>query len=515
MLVAVVAAGCAAEAEPVGRDESAMSLTDTAVMGSLQDRIKPLKTVRVPAPKGSAIVDQAAAVRLGKALFWDVQAGGDGQTACASCHYAAGADTRTKNTLAPGPDGRFASLGVTAPDQELTPGNIDNDDRVGSQGVTSMRFVGLSEDLASGADRCEPAPSPVFGEARQVTPRNSSTVIGSVFMRELFWDGRARGVFNGVDLTGEDGIARVEASALASQATGPANDPIEMSCAGRGFNGPGGLGAKLLARRALQHQHVDPTDGVLGGSALRCGDHACTYRELVAAAFGDLDAEAKFSLVWGEAIQAYEATLVPDDTPLDRYLSGDFAALTDRQKYGFWVFLAPGNCVTCHFGAELSDASWAFAEQNGLVNQDGGDVGYHNVGVRPVSGPSPEDLGRASFSRTAAPADRGAFKTPSLRNVGLTAPYFHNGGKATLADVVTFYGNWSEHADDVSISVRQISSLVASLPNYKDALVDFLQNGLTDCRVAQERAPFDHPSLDVPNGPRLAAVGAEGHGVCP
>jgi len=49
----------------------------------------------------------------------------------------------------------------------------------------------------------------------------------------------------------------------------------------------------------------------------------------------------------------------------------------------------------------------------------------------------------------------------------------------------------------------------------KTALVDLLKNGLTDCRVEMEQAPFDHPSLDLPNGPSLPAVGAAGVGACP
>ena len=57
----------------------------------------PLSSVPVPQPGGGDIVNQAAAVRLGKALFWDVQQGGDGQTSCASCHFQGGTDNRRIN----------------------------------------------------------------------------------------------------------------------------------------------------------------------------------------------------------------------------------------------------------------------------------------------------------------------------------------------------------------------------------------------------------------------------------
>jgi cytochrome c peroxidase len=277
------------------------------------------------------VIDQAAARRLGKALFWDIQAGGDGQTACASCHFLGGADDRRINTLNPGSDGTFASGGVTGPGQ-------------------------------------------TFAE-RRVTGRNTPTMIGAVFFRDAFWDGRANHTFNGVDPFGQTAnasgaLATVSNAALASQAAGPPNNDVERSCAGRTFNGPGSLGTKLLART----------------------------------------------------------------------LAGNSAALTSQQQRGLNRFQGKGNCTKCHDGALLSDASVSFFQANGALNRDGGDQGFHNLGVRPTA----EDLGRAglgpqgaSFSASGSTFDRGAFKTPGLRNVKLTAPYFHNGGKATLADVVT------------------------------------------------------------------------------
>src|SRR2546423_341612 len=81
----------------------------------------PLSTVVVPAAVGGDVIDRAAAARLGKALFWDTQTGGDGKIACATCHYHAGADTRLLNVINPGPDGVFASGTVTGPGQWFVP----------------------------------------------------------------------------------------------------------------------------------------------------------------------------------------------------------------------------------------------------------------------------------------------------------------------------------------------------------------------------------------------------------
>src|SRR5690242_19518133 len=66
--------------------------------------LRPLSTVAVPQPVGGDIVNRPAAIRLGKALFWDMQTGGDGKVACATCHFKAGADSRTMNVLNPGND---------------------------------------------------------------------------------------------------------------------------------------------------------------------------------------------------------------------------------------------------------------------------------------------------------------------------------------------------------------------------------------------------------------------------
>lgn len=94
----------------------------------------------------------------------------------------------------------------------------------------------------------------------------------------------------------------------------------------------------------------------------------------------------------------------------------------------------------------------------------------------------------------------------------MTAPYFHNGGKATLADVVDFHDRGGDFPNPERS--KRLEVLGLSIGD-KSALVDFLQSGLTDCRTAAEGAPFDHPSLDLPNGPSLTEVGAGGTASCP
>jgi hypothetical protein len=103
-----------------------------------------------------------------------------------------------------------------------------------------------------------------------------------------------------------------------------------------------------------------------------------------------------------------------------------------------------------------------------------------------------DDIARTAF-----------FKTPQLRNVALTAPYFHNGGQLTLEQVVEFYNRGADFnlVSELSLMDPDIEPLGLGLTlQEKQDLVDFLRNALTDQRTVRQAAPFDHPQLFVPNG---------------
>lgn len=491
---------------------------------------RPLAREPVPRPTNSSIIDQDAAIRLGKAFFWDIQVGSDGQVACAVCHASSGTDARRFNTLHPGLDGIFASGGVTGPGQTYTPVLIENDDIVGVQGLARRTFVGINPNPHIADEICDVVVDPVFGTERRLEFRQSLMIFGAVFFRHLFSAGEAQPEFNGLNSWGftpnnlSGSLTRMENSALASQAVGPLGSSVEMRCTGRPINGPtNSLAAKMLARPPLQFQRVSPTDSVLGeladpdGPGLICGGAACTYRGMIEEAFGPAmaaDAENIFTLIWGESVQAYQATLIPDQTPFDRFLAGQLNALTPRQIFGLIRFVGRGNCVACHAGPMLSDATVSFFEANGPINRDGGDQGFHNIGLLN----SNLDGGRGSFGPGGAPIsnsrslfDDYAFRTPTLRNVKLTAPYFHTGSHPTLEDVVEFFDRGGIHPNPQ----KSADIFPLGLTDFdKRALVDFMANALTDCRVEKRRAPFDHPELPVPNGDHLPAVGAEGIGPC-
>jgi cytochrome c peroxidase len=430
-------------------------------------------------------------------------------------------------------------------------------------------------------------------------------VINAVFNFVNFWDGRANHYFNGVN---PFGMMDVEAAvlehvggalvprslvadlannpyaldnaSLASQAVGPPPNDVEMSWAGRTWPE---IGRKLLPLAPLARQAVHPNDSALRALRAPSGKGlATTYDAMVRAAFrpewwsgppaasGFLHVEENFSLFFGLAVQLYEATLVSDDTPFDRFLRGNTAALTPLQLAGMSTFFSDGaSCLFCHAGPELTATTRTqllapgepglvelMAMADGLLANY--DIGFYNIGVRPTA----EDPGRGGrvvlggrslplaftsqwfehvdpgagplpFTPIAQPgcvndpfadppqicpppqitvtreAVQGAFKVPGLRNVELTGPYMHNGGAATLMQVVDFYVRGGDFHEENLTMLDPIIAGIRGLVGDEDRkreLVEFML-ALTDERVRQESAPFDHPQLLVPDGHALRLDG--------
>ncbi|MGI9291692.1 MAG: cytochrome c peroxidase, partial [Gammaproteobacteria bacterium] len=383
---------------------------------------------------GGYIKDLDAAILLGKAMFWDTQSGSNGE-ACATCHYHAGSDNRSKNQLNPGTNGgdgvfnltRSGGLGANYDlnaadfpfheladpvDRESTV-LFDTDDVASSQGTFAANFDEIKDGKAK--DKCSNISPDPFGfhvnniNVRRVEPRNTPTIINAVFNFRNFWDGRANNIFNGVDAFGSrsanarilevqgGGVVQAQVAfqnaSLASQAVAPPISDFEMSCFGRVFPD---IGKKMLSLEALAKQKVHPDDSVLGGlsawpkKGLTNGGkkNPVYYEQLIQAAFADrlwnsnarFDAdknevangdysmtEANFSLFWGLAIQAYETTLISDNTPFDQFQEGDENALTELEQEGMELFFTNdparrANCSSCHQGPTFSTAMFPFAE---------------------------------------------------------------------------------------------------------------------------------------------------------
>ena len=557
----------------------------------------------LPSDLNKFVKDRNRAILLGKALFWDMQAGSDGRTACASCHFAGGIDQRTVNTLHPGAPGSAfgpqlagqAELGAAAlasfrganatvkatdfpfhrvqnpiGDHEHNQVLFDTKEVVGSQGVIKKNF----ERVVPGSpiDDGQLVADPVFkisgANARQVTGRNSPTNINAVFLDRLFWDGRANHFFNGVNPFGNlDPNAKVlkrvpksvtsgkwvwqgwgwwgmwkwvtsttyindaleptsillNNAALASQSVGPPLSDVEMSWHGRDFKA---LGRKLLSLRPLAQQKVSTQDSVLGWTAdpnakgLRA---EWNYARLIRESFHDdwwnstqktsdgyTMMEANFSLYWGLALMMYQSTLVSDETPYDSFALGDRTRLTPSAKRGLATFMSSGKCINCHGGPEFAGATIRKLRSSTpslvefMVMGDGTnawyDSGFYNIGVRPTLediavGASHPTFGPLSYTRqrqlgrdigqaaSIGSGDRiavkGAFKSPSLRNIELTGPYFHNGGARTLEETVQFYTRgadfFHENIADLDPDVDGISELQNNPQGVAD-LVAFLKS---------------------------------------
>ncbi|NRF68467.1 c-type cytochrome [Aquincola sp. S2] len=139
-----------------------------------------------------------------------------------------------------------------------------------------------------------------------------------------------------------------------------------------------------------------------------------------------------------KAIAAYERTIISADSPFDRWLRGDKKAMTTQQVRGFRLFNDPnkGNCMACHSAPNFTDG------------------GFHNVGLAAYGKENP-DVGR--FAIKALPSMKGAFKTPTLRDIALTAPYFHDGSAATLMEVMEHYNKGGITKTDLSPNMKPLN----------------------------------------------------------
>ena len=295
-------------------------------------------------------------------------------------------------TLAANAVGLFRPVPATPPDLEtnpITPEKVELgkmlffEPRLSSSWLISCNTchnLGLG-----GVDLMETS----IGHGWQKGPRNAPTVLNAVFNVAQFWDGRA-----------ED---------LMEQAMGPVQAAVEMNS---------------TPERVVETLRSIPE-----------------YVDRFGLAFPD-DPEPLTFENMARAIEAFEATLITPDSPFDRYLEGEEAALTGQQLAGLSTFMEKG-CAACHAGVNLGGSNYY---PFGVVGKPGADL------------LPPEDKGRFEVTRTAA--DEYVFKAPSLRNVALTAPYFHSGRVWTLEEAVDVMGSVQLGAE---LTEDEVGNLVAFL----------------------------------------------------
>jgi cytochrome c peroxidase len=166
-----------------------------------------------------------------------------------------------------------------------------------------------------------------------------------------------------------------------------------------------------------------------------------------------------------QALSAFERTIISGngDTAWDRWQAGDQSAASEAAKRGYEVFKT-AKCTNCHDGVLVTDQQ------------------FHNVGVG-MDAPEP-DKGR--FNATKKEEDTGAFKTPTLRDIAKSAPYFHDGSVATLEDAVDFMlngGKPNPYLDKKNLEKRTIT------PEQRRDLLEFLKSLNVDCRLSEPPLP--------------------------
>ncbi len=164
--------------------------------------------------------------------------------------------------------------------------------------------------------------------------------------------------------------------------------------------------------------------------------------------------QRSFSIVYGgsglneeniiRALSAFVRSIISDNAPFDRFMAGDVTAISDEAKRGWKLFKTKARCTKCHDGSNFTDES------------------FHNIGI------ADSDPGRKRINKVNDMY--GAFKTPGLRNVALTAPYMHNGSEPDLESVIRFYnlgGKRRRYADNLiqplQLSDREIRDIIAFL----------------------------------------------------
>jgi cytochrome c peroxidase len=329
---------------------------------------------------------------------------------------------------------------VIPPDNPQTPAKITLgqklffDGRLSADGTVACATC---HDPARAFTDGRPVSIGIDGRAGQ---RNAPTVLNALYNKAQFWDGRAK--------------------TLEDQAALPIVNPVEM--------GQPTLDAAVerLAgieeyRRAFQEAFGRPVNGT----------------DLV------------------RALAAYERTLVSFDSPFDHFIAGDKNAIGDAAKRGWELFNTKARCNKCHALTDTKRDATNFT-----------DFDYHNIGIgiirhnvvalarkaeREVASGRLEAVDRAAigmdmsvlgrFLITKKEADTASFKTPNLRNVLVTGPYFHDGSQETLWDVIDHYNKgdglknpWlDEDIQPLALTEPEIDDLVAFLasltsPDYKE-----------------------------------------------
>jgi cytochrome c peroxidase len=335
----------------------------------------------------------------------------------------------------------------------------------------------LSADGTVACSTCHD-PARAFTDGRPVSigikgragQRNAPTILNALYNKSQFWDGRA--------------------TTLEEQAALPIVNPVEM--------GQPNLDAAVAKVSSIE-EYDQRFRTVFG--------HAPNGTDLV------------------RAIASYERTQVSFDSPFDRFIAGDRNAIDENAKRGWELFNTRGRCNKCH---ALDDQT---RDPTFFIDKD-----FHNIGIgtirhnvvplavkanRLVNSKSAKAIDDAAiqtdmsalgrFLVTKKKADIASFKTPTLRNVLVTAPYFHDGSQATLWDVVDHYNKGDgihnpfldQDMQPLALSESDIDDMVAFMASLTSA--DYQERGVKELARQRAMSQPTRPQRDTARafGPKL------------
>ncbi len=411
--------------------------------------------------------------KLGQALYFDPVLSGAREVACATCHLPI-RGTSNAQALAVGVDGRELGEGrMTGGRGNETPRNSPDVWNRGHPDVQNMFWdgrVALDDDAIREARYLDQDDKTLYFES-PMADRLPDGIENLLAVQALF------------PLTGVDEmLGRPGDRSDDDLPDEHANLPNELAKAA--------IGAKGSRKIQLVHEAVverlfapdlDDTDVGEDGE-LELAEWQKEYRRMALDAYPDLSLRALSIIELVNAIGHFETiAFATRNAPWDDYLRGDVAAISDNAKAGALVFFGKGKCAVCHTGPLFSDFE------------------FHSLAVRQI-GPgkniSSDDLGR--YHVTEDKADLYKFRTPPLRNVTLSAPYFHDGVAATLEAAIRHHNDPlsledSESADGthswnigkrksvsyilapgLKLSDSEIDQLVAFLTTLEDDLADLM-----------------------------------------
>jgi cytochrome c peroxidase len=395
----------------------------------------------------------AERVALGRLLFFDPILGGESDPVL---KQAAGKDPY-----------RYRANDVACATCHHPAFNFADGRRLGA-GVGGAQF----DDLDLGPSRVVPGISLVTGDPVGTEPRNSMTILNAAFNGRdsitpsadsfQFMDGR---VTDGLE--GQAILPLTSRDEMAGDAYGPGASVQDVQ------------NAVTLRVRAIP-------------------EYVMRFRQAFA---GEINDATDITIQHiGRAIAAYERELITPNSRYDQFVSGDYGVFTRQEKEGFKLFFGKGVCGDCHRGPMLSD--FEFVVQG--VGEDYDSIMPGFGGKNGIGG----DWGRFHADELAFANQKFAFRTLTIRNVELTAPYFHSGSAGTLMEVLQFYnrgGRGPQDISDVELEaagvVRDVSIRPLDLSEEEmEAIVAFLKTTTAPVQTASLGINLTEVPQRVPSG---------------